>query len=352
MCSPASDLPAGHQARPTVGRALVLMGVTVVVFTVFTVLTTQVRAVRSGSPWQDDPYDAVVTFTELFVPALAVLGVARALLWRREEPLPVVRVDQLLRAAKATSLLIGLTVVTDVVALALRADHRLWNRSTPVSITGLALVAVALCVSAVAVWRSHHALRRLVRVADVRGDWLADLPLLAARLTASWPPRHRGRVRVLTDRIVRWPALPGHLPGATGGVALLLAGAALSGTQVLQEGRPVVLFVFGTLLFAGSSYAGLAVVNGYLHLVAVPLPATRAGKEARASFVLGCLALPVVVGFRDLIWEALGRGHQGQTPEQLCLLTFGSGAVVACTAFVALRAASAARPERGGDLDS
>lgn len=221
--SPAA-LPAGHALRAAVARALALMGLAVVVFVAFTVLTTQVPSVRSGSPWQDDPYDAVVSFTELFVPGLATLAGLRALLWRTSEPLPVARVDGLLRAAQAAAVLIMVTVATDLVALAVRADHQLWNHLTFVSIVALAIMGVTLGAAVVPLWRTHRAVQELL-VADERGDWLADLPPLAAQLTSWMPPRLRGAMLGLVAVIGRWPLLPGHLPGITGGAVLLLGGA-------------------------------------------------------------------------------------------------------------------------------
>lgn len=342
----ARDLPVGHPLRRPVARALVLMAFAAVVFTGFAFLTTQVHAVRSGSPWQDDPYHTVVSFTELFVPGLAVLAALRALLWRTGEPQPVARVDQLLRAAKAIGVLVGLTGVTDLIALVLRADHRLWNRLTPVSVAGLILVAATLVGAVGTVWPAHRAVRRTFGAHADRGDWLGDLLLLTARLTAGLPSRPRLSVRLVTDRVARWSSLPRHLPCVSGAAVLLIAGALFSAVQALQERYPVTLFVFDLLVTAGSTYAGLALINGYLHLVAVSLPATRVGRAARLAFVLGCLALLVAVGFRDLIWAGMGLG-QVHTVSALFLVTFGGGALVAVVVFCGLLSVSAGRPSRG-----
>ena len=66
-----------------VKRALWSTAGMVVVFTAFAVVTTQVKTVRAGSPWQDDPYDGVVSFTVFLVPALAFLIAVRVGLSRR-----------------------------------------------------------------------------------------------------------------------------------------------------------------------------------------------------------------------------------------------------------------------------
>lgn len=85
---PADPIPAGHPARASARSALLAALAGGVMFTVFAYVTTQMRSVRSGSPWQDDPYDTVVTFTMFFVPFLVLLMTLRLPLCRRGEPLP------------------------------------------------------------------------------------------------------------------------------------------------------------------------------------------------------------------------------------------------------------------------
>jgi hypothetical protein len=118
-----------------------------VVFTVFAYVTTQVKAVRHGSPWQDDPYDTVVTFTMFFVPILTALIVLRMLLWRRDEPVPLHRAAQLLRASVVSALLVTATFATDWAAVIARADRVRWDRGTPWLVSVLALVSVLVAVN-------------------------------------------------------------------------------------------------------------------------------------------------------------------------------------------------------------
>ncbi|RMI35308.1 hypothetical protein [Nocardia stercoris] len=51
-------------------------------FVALTWTTTQAKSVRAVSPWQTDPYDVVVSFTEFVVPALLSLMALRMLVWR------------------------------------------------------------------------------------------------------------------------------------------------------------------------------------------------------------------------------------------------------------------------------
>ena len=69
-------LPVGAPVRDRAGRALLGATLLGVAFTVFAALTTQDRAVRAHSPWQDDPYDALVSFTQLLVPVMVAAAVA------------------------------------------------------------------------------------------------------------------------------------------------------------------------------------------------------------------------------------------------------------------------------------
>src|SRR3954462_15562036 len=91
-------------------------------FTAFAAATTQVRALRAHSPWQDDPYDVVVSFTQLLVPALAVAVVVR-IAGRRPQP----ALRDLPRGGRALVGMVAVTVVTDWVAVALRVHAGTWS---------------------------------------------------------------------------------------------------------------------------------------------------------------------------------------------------------------------------------
>jgi hypothetical protein len=153
-----NSLPAGHPARPVVSSALLAAVINAVVFTVFAYVTTQVKAVRHGSPWQDDPYNTVVTFTMFFVPIVTALIVLRIPLCRRDEPLPLHRATQLLRAAVVSALLLSATSVTDWAAVLARADHPLWNSRTPWLIGALALMSVSAGLNWVVLARTRRLL--------------------------------------------------------------------------------------------------------------------------------------------------------------------------------------------------
>jgi len=169
MASMTVELPVGAPVRDRAGRALLGAALLGAAFTVFAAVTTQDRAVRAHSPWQDDPYDALVSFTQLLVPVMVAAGVARAQLCRRLAPLPAARLDGLVRAARLVVLLVAATAGVDVVAVALGTHREAWTPVTAAS----SLAAAALVGAAGVVWLRLRA----VDVPGGRGagpDWAAD----------------------------------------------------------------------------------------------------------------------------------------------------------------------------------
>jgi hypothetical protein len=278
-----------------VKRALWSTAGMVVVFTAFAVVTTQVKAVRAGSPWQDDPYDGVVSFTVFLVPALAFLIAVRVALTRNRSGEPVHR------ASLVAGALVGATAVTDWIAVALRADRPLWNGWTPWLIGALTLVTAATAVTLPVVWRA----RRRLTGAEPHGDWLADLPLPAKAFIR----RH----------IVAIAAL-----------ASLAAGLAITTAEAVGEGwTSPLLFLTGVAIGAGGLFAFSMATNALLH-VAVP-PAKRRSRLHRAlrfAVVLGAAALPVAAVLRDDIWPPV------DSPERFAVVTFGGGLIVFVVTFL------------------
>jgi hypothetical protein len=152
------EIAVGDPLRRRVRDALLLAGALACAFELFAFVTTQVHAVRAVSPWQDDPYDAVVSFTMFVVPAVVVLALVRVPLCRKFAPLPAARLSALLRAARAATVLVTATVVTD------------WCAGP----TGTGFVAALAVLSALAV-AALVAVYRLPVLAAPGPDWGDDL---------------------------------------------------------------------------------------------------------------------------------------------------------------------------------
>lgn len=322
-------LPAGHAARPAVRSALLASVLDAVVFTVFAYVTTQGTPVRQGSPWQDDPYDAVVTFTMFFVPAIAALIVMRMLLCRRNEPLPMYRVAQLLRASAVSSLLATATYLTDWAAVIARADRELWDSGTPWLMAVLGLMSLL----AAADWLTQARARRLLpRLGDYRGhgDWLDDArpvaDLVAARL-----PRLAGGLAAWLDRRdpTGWIRKHFTLVIASGS---LFAGLAVA-TALARENGVSLLFVSETIWFAGGAYAFATVCDALLQLRARQTRG-RIRRAVHIAATAGALALPISMALRASILAAPGLSGIAYTPGSLTVLTLASALLTGAVAFV------------------
>jgi hypothetical protein len=293
-------------------------------FTAFAYVTTQVRAVRTGSPWQDDPYDAVVSFTMFLAPALTALTALRALLCRGGRPQPVHRIEQLLRAVCLSTVLVAATTAADCVAAALHADHDRWTGDTPWLIAALVPLSVAAAVGLLLQWHAFAGLPRRERQRSADGDWLADLALLAELLTA----RLRGPAVRLSPGAVA--AFARQRITAVAAIASLTAGLGLAVGQAMGEGvASPLLFVIKVSIASGGFFAFCMLCNAVLR-IAAPAADRRWRRAARRGVVAAALALPVTTGMRDVLRPVVGRVD---TVGQLAGLLYGAAALAGVLVF-------------------
>ncbi|MGE7439299.1 hypothetical protein [Kitasatospora sp. NPDC001175] len=326
------QLGVGHPARPAAAAALLTSAAGAAAFTLFAYLTTQVHAVRAGSPWQDDPYDAVVTFTMFFVPLLGTLGGARALLCRRDRPLPRYRIEQVLRAALVCTLLVAATLATDWAAVAARADRASWDGGTPWLIASLLPLTG---VTALSLLLHRRAIRRLpepVRgTEDAGGDWLDDLAPLANLLAGP-----RSRAGCALAALIGSGGVLGFVRrhfAPLAAAAALAAGLLVAMGLALGEGWPgVLLFAVESAVFAGGTFAFVMICNSVLRFAAPP-PASRTRRAARIATTAGALALPVSLALRDTVWQLLGLGDQVDSIGRWAAVTFACALLAGALTF-------------------
>ncbi|MDH6708240.1 cytochrome bd-type quinol oxidase subunit 2 [Kitasatospora sp. MAA19] len=326
-------LPVGNRARPVAAAALWASVAGAGVFTAFAYVTTQVHAVRAGSPWQSDPYDVVVTFTMFFAPLLGALGSVRTLLCRRDEPLPLYRIEQLLRVSLVCTLLVAATVAADWAAVAAHADRELWNHGTPWLIASL----LPLTGVVAAVLLLHRRAVRLLprtpgegrRRAD--GDWLDDLAPLVDALTA----RHPRAVRTLAARI-RHSSTIGfvrrHFTALAAAVGLAAGLLVATGLASGEDWPGAPLFAIETAVFAGGTFAFLMICNGVLRL-AMPTTVSAPRRAARTAATATAAVAPVSLALRDALWRALGFGGQVHSLGQWAAVTLAGALLIGAIAF-------------------
>ncbi|MGV4988572.1 hypothetical protein ACVB8X_37740 [Streptomyces sp. NRAIS4] len=280
------------------------------VFEALTVLETQDKTVRAASPWQDDPYDVVVSLAQFAVPMLALVIALRLLVW--QAPGGAERVRQTLRAAGAMVTLVGLTVVSEWVAVIGRTPAASSGTWVSVLIGGLVVNSVLTGAVAVLLVRGH---RGHGSADPWRHDWLGDAVFLCRRI-----PGLRRWVGPDAAVWVRRRAMTVFVTLST------LAAAALTSAQAIGERWTDPLLIAWFLVVAATSTLAFCVIsNTVAGFVARP-PRTRPRRIAEASAVAGCVTISVATAFRDALWPVFGTGSLTSVPA-LAALTLGAGLV-------------------------
>jgi hypothetical protein len=315
-------LAPGDVRRPAIGLAVRRALAAATLFTVFTVLTKEVRPVYAHVPWADDPYDTFVSFAIFFVPLAIGVAVGRLFLCRRAEPLPAARVAALVRA---TWLALGASVVT------LAADWAgvlmTWPAVRPDAAAAASILALAVTSAAVVGTAAGMLRIEVPRVARPHPDGLADLAgllrLLAQRLGLVGRPALA--LATFIDGSLA-PAVRRH-PTSWAAGASCAFGASLALAAVREEGLATVDALFFGVAACGM-FAFLMAGGAWLGLVA-GAPSTAGHRRLSAAATAGAGAVPVALAFRDAIWSATGTGGERDLASLAILVAAaGTGAFI------------------------
>jgi hypothetical protein len=297
-------LAVGDPRRPPIGRAVVATVAVAGGFVGFAFVGKQLRSLYEHSPWQNDPYDAVVSFAIFFVPLVGGLIVLRAILCRRDAPLPLARVSGLLRACQVLLGAVVVTLLADWASVATRADEASWNSTTGLLV---GLLGVATVATALATWLLRGAMRDIPAGDASRPgpDGLADALTLAGRVSWRLGPFQRparAMVRWL-DRSVA-VAVRRHPIGAAALFAGIF-GLAIAAGASTEEGIGPVLGLFVGVPACGM-YAFTVAAGGYLGLVRAERPLRDTRRRLADATVVAAAAVPVALAFRSSLWWLIG----------------------------------------------
>lgn len=306
---PIPILAVGDPRRPVVRRILVGTLLTAALFVAFAFVAKEVRPLADHAPWQDDPYDVVVSFTMFFVPLVAALVLLRALLCRRDSPLPVARVVSLVRACRVVLVAVHVTLAVDWISVALQVHREDWDAATGL-LVGL-LAATTLVAAAATVELSRAARQALHWPAAPRSpaapsipDALADALLLAERWSRRLGPASLvGSLLAWLDRrtataVRRHPLVAAILAAAAFGLAL-------AGSAAVDEGiGPALALLFG--VGTSGMFAFLVGAGSYLGLVHAERPLQGVPRRMTDAAVIAAAAVPAAVGFRSSLWWMVG----------------------------------------------
>lgn len=326
-----TSLAVGDPRRIPIGRGIVHVLLACALFVAFAFVAKQVPRLYLHTPWMDDPYDAVVSFTIFFVPLVSVLVFLRAFSCLKKRPLPLRRVREMVRACKVALAGILVTLLAYWVSTALRANHQAWNTATFGLIGALALLTLLVG----AVGQKVRSVSRLVESLEMRtgpeGDWLADIAGVLEDESYVLGPLRR-----LASSFGNWlkeraaPVVRKHPVGAALAVAVVY-GLGLAVTQSIGEGitRPnVALLFFG--VSACGMYAFGFMAGRYIAFLPAGPRSHPVGRLFLRASIAAAASVPVVAAFRGSLRGAINLTGAGSALRLLTLL-----AVSACFIFVA-----------------
>ncbi|MFC4050029.1 hypothetical protein ACFOY4_10070 [Actinomadura syzygii] len=276
------------------------------VFEALAVLATQDEPVRAIGPWQDDPYDAVVSLGQFMVPIPALVIVLRLLAWRM--PGGPDRGQRTMRAAAVMIALVGIALVAEWAAVMSGAHRSSWDGWTGALSGGLATASILTVVAAATLVRCRRARGSSRRW---RHDWLGDVVMLCKRT-----PVLRNWAGPETAAWVRRRAM-------TVFVALsVLAAVGITGAQAIGERWTNPLLTAWMLIVETTSYLTFCLIgNAIAGFVARPARSRRQ-RVTETSVITGSVAIQVATAFRDALWP--GAAPLTSVPA-LVALTLGAG---------------------------
>jgi hypothetical protein len=239
----------------------------------FVFASKEVPALAAHSPWADDPYDAVVSYALVLIPAATAVALIRL---RRHAPPPVAipaHARAQIRRASTLALALALVAVASTLAASLAGAGRATRDSRTASMITIAGFAFLACLGAC--WAIAGALRYDDGHFEPgeAPDLIDDLQALLVPTEGATAVRLRLARALAAAADVRLGVR--HHPRLWAGGLAILAGTALDGWHAWREGpwaNVSGVLVFGAL--GACNVLVLALLSSWLMLVR-PTPSGR-----------------------------------------------------------------------------
>jgi len=332
-------MPVGDPRRHAVGRAAFGTLLTAAVFFVLAVPTKQLKPLYDHAPWENDPFDTVYSFVMFFVPLIAAGLLVQVSLCRKTEPLPVSRVQSILRACRVVIATVLITVSSCWISVITGANRSQWtgDQTAPL-IAGL---AVLTALTAKAILDLHRAPKRIEPSEDAPStDWLGDAVAVAERES-----RWLGPLRPPTLSAVSWTSrsviswLRRH-PVLGAAAAALVFGLLVGANQGIREQYTLSVALLTIGLLIGGMFAFLVAAGSYLGIVRSSTPLHGLPRRTLDAAVAACAAAVVALAFRDSLWWIVGSNQPAAGAAQYAALL---GIAILATFLVVLGAESVLR---------
>ncbi len=323
-----TQLRVGDGARRQAGTAIALSLGAAAAYCAFTWVTKETPALYLHQPWQDDPYDALVSFDFVGLPLLVAAGAARVRLCRRFQPLPYRRVVDLLRLCRVVVGLALATQAAEWIATVLRARARTWNAVTAWQLVALAALTLATLAAGWLLHRTSRGIASAARPAS-QPDWLADAVALLA-----YEARRLPAARSLTEPVLSWvdTQVVARVRARPVGAAALLA-ALLTlpevAAKIWLEHYPASLVLYVSVVSTAGLFGFAVAAGSYLRVVA---PRGDRAPAWVGAAVAASIGASLAVAFRDPLLASVGIDPDRATVETLAVLTVCAAAVAALLA--------------------
>jgi len=267
-------------------------------FVVYLWVAKEIRLLYVHEPWQNDPYDAVVSFAFFFVPILAAFCLTRAALCKSAKPLPVRRVRELLIGSRLMLAVAGVTLGAEWMSFALGVERELWDSTTVVMLVALGFMTVVVLVAGVLVIGAL----RSTPAANRGPDWWSDA---SAVIDEYWrPDLPLGAVlpRFATWAIDRAALAARGWPLATAAVVSIGFGGLLATFQGLAEdGFAPPVFILYMSVATASMFAFLLVAGAHLHLAGERQPMAGRSRRFADSAAAAAAVFAAALAFRQVL---------------------------------------------------
>lgn len=339
-----SEMSHKDPAYRQVSRALIGSIVLSAGFCLYIFFAKETPSLYVHEPWQDDPYDALISFEFVVLPVLTVLCACRFLLSARDAAVPGRRIVDLVRGCYLLNGIVAVTVAAEWLSVFLGTHPA--DRS-PVTAGVLAVLAAFSAANLLILILLAVAFKRIRGRGPSAGqpDWLADGLLFLELIAGAFGPLGKP-MRVVTDwanrAATRWiRRYPLSFLAIVSVVLAILGGA----VQIIREGYGPEFATYFLTVNGASYYAFFAIANGYLGLIAA---APIAHHPGRLAVITTTASIPLVTAFRQFLGGIVGATENNTTAAQLYLLTAlvaaATAAVTVVISLIVRRLAPSQRP--------
>ena len=310
--------------RPLIHRAVFGAIWAAAVFFVLTA-TKEVKAVYGHSPWLNDPYDTVTSFTMFVVPLVTACLLVQVSLCLRSEPLSTARVVAIVRGCRVAVGAIVVDLASAWLAVFLGANEPHWALAA--TGTEIGLLGLTTAVAATAVVHLVPA-PRLAGPAQLYGagtpDWLGDAVTVVRRESRRLGPLQHiasGAADWLEQSVVRRARR--HPVGAAA-IASAVFGVTVFGWQGYREGYFLSVTLLAMALGFCAMFAFLVPAGSYFGLVRSSRPSYGLQRRVLDAGVAGCAAAIAALAFRSSLWWVVGSTSGAAGPSQFAVLMGGA----------------------------